>query len=415
MKRIAILCYHSCPTADLGSRDAGGMSVYVRNLAIELANFGVETDIFSRRHDPLEPGVIEISPGVRLIHLDAGPTQLPRKQLPQYLPDFYSNLQKYVHKDKRCYDLIHSHYWLSGRVGKVLSQTWKAPHVVTFHTLAEIKRMVHPNNGDPIERAKRERAIASTADATIVSDVHESEALVNLYGAQSERIHVIPCGVDTTRFSPMPRYKALRNLALPETPFVLFVGRLDPVKGLDLLLHIIGGMGEWQDLQLLVVGGDPEQEPEAARFWHLSQEMGLGERVRFEGAVPHEKLALYYNSATALIMPSYYESFGLVALESMACGTPVVAARVGGLTSIVRDWETGFLVQGHCPDPFIQRLEALLSHPELQRSMGKAARQYAQTFRWDLVARRTLEVYQQIESVPLLARSNKKEVMHAEA
>jgi D-inositol-3-phosphate glycosyltransferase len=407
MKRIAILCYHSCPTADLGVRDAGGMSVYVRNLAFELASIGVETDIFSRRHDPLDPTIVEITPGARLIHIDAGPALLSGEQLPQYLPDFYFNIQEFAHGEKRRYDLIHSHYWLSGRVGKILSHAWKTPHVATFHTLAEIKRMVQPKNGDLVERSKREWSIASTADATIVSDAHEREALVSLYGVHSERIHVIPCGVDTTRFFPMARYKALQALGLPETPLVLFVGRLDPVKGLDLLLHIIGGMGEWQDLRLLVVGGNPEQEPEAARFWQLSQDMGLGGRVRFEGIVPHEKLTLYYNSATALIMPSYYESFGLVALESMACGTPVVAARVGGLASIVRDWETGCLVQGHCPAPFIQRLEALLSHPELQHSMGKTARQYALRFRWDLVARRTLEVYQQLERVQSFAQSRK--------
>ena len=413
MERIAILCYHSCPTADLGVRNVGGMSVYVRHLAQELANIGVEVDVFSRRHDSQDPTVVDISPGARLIHIEAGPPQLPREELPRHLREFYCNLRQFVGQEERRYDLVHSHYWLSGRIGQILAQSWEMPHVATFHTLAEIKRLVQGDTGDPLQRADRERRIAATADAIIVSDAHEREALVRLYGAQSSRVHVIPCGVDPMRFSPMERQVARQALELPESPLVLFVGRMDPLKGLDLLLHMIAGMEEWQDLRLLIVGGDPEQEQEAARLQRMAHGMGLDRRVRFEGAIPQERLPLYYNSATALVMPSYYESFGLVALEAMACGTPVVAARVGGLASLVKDWDTGCLVPGHCPAPFIQRLETLLSHPDLRRSMGEAAHQHAQGFGWDTVAHRTLDVYRHSQRVQVPARAGTGEVSHA--
>jgi D-inositol-3-phosphate glycosyltransferase len=389
------------------------MSVYVLHLAQELARTGVEVDVFSRRHDSQDPAVVDISPGARLIHIEAGPPQLPRAQLPLHLRDFYCNLRQFVGQEGRRYDLVHSHYWLSGRVGQVLAQGWETPHVATFHTLAEIKRLVQGNTGDPVQRAHREGRIAATADAIIVSDAHEREALVRLYGAQAGRVHVIPCGVDSLRFQPMEHQVARQTLELPENPLILFVGRLDPLKGLDLLLHIVAGMEEWRDLRLLIVGGDPEQEPEAARLRQMAQEMGLGERVRFEGAVPQEQLPLYYNSAAALVMPSYYESFGLVALEAMACGTPVVAARVGGLASLVRDWDTGCLVPGHCPAPFIQRLETLLSHPDLRRSMGEAAHRYARGFGWDTVARRTLDVYQQLQRPQVRAGAGAGEVSRA--
>jgi D-inositol-3-phosphate glycosyltransferase len=407
MHRVALLSYHSCPTAKLGERDAGGMNVYVRYLAQELARLGTEVDIFSRRHDPLEPAVIQLAPGVRLVHIEAGPTYEPKEGLYEYLLPFYCNLQEFVARDGIQYDLVHSHYWLSGRVGEALARNWGVPHVVTFHTLAEIKRLVQGDGVDPPLRSATERRIAASADAIVVSDQHEVEALVRLYGARRQRIQVTPCGVDVNLFRPMDRQWARGALGLNGQRVLLFVGRLDPLKGVDVLLRIVAAIQEQQP-RVLIVGGDLQGDAEGQRLMALARDLGLGDRVRFEGVVPHQELPPYYNAADALVMPSYYESFGLVALEAMACGTPVVASRVGGLASLVKDWDTGCLVAGHCPDSFAQRLEVLLSHPDLQHSMGQAARRYAQEYRWDTVAQEFLALYRKLSRVPCVAAAGRE-------
>jgi D-inositol-3-phosphate glycosyltransferase len=393
MQRIAMLTYHSCPTATLGERDAGGMNVYVLYLTRWLAKLGVEVDIFSRRHDPSDPQIEIIAPGARLIHLDAGPPQATKEELSQYLPIFQSKLEEFARAEASTYDVIHSHYWLSGHVGMALAETWGVPHIATFHTLAEIKRLVLGEGVDAPQRAATERRVATNAQAIVVSDQHEVDALVRLYEAPRQSIHVIPCGVDAALFRPMDRRQAREALSLDGNPTLLFVGRLDPLKGLDVLLHIIAAL-EDSTVRLLVVGGDPATGAEGRRLAALAETLGLAAQVRFEGVVPQENLPLYYNAADALVMPSYYESFGLAALESMACGTPVVAARVGGLASLVRDWDTGCLVAGHCPDSFAQRLEVILRHPDLRDSMGQAARRYAEEFSWSAVAREMLALYQ---------------------
>ena len=395
MERIALLTYHSCPTATLGERDAGGMNVYVRYAAAELAQLGARVDIFSRRHDTADPQVEEIAPGARLVHIDAGPPQTTKEELYQFLPDFYHGLQAFAAADGARYDVIHSHYWLSGRVGMALGRRWGIPHAATFHTLAETKRLVMGEGVDVPQRSPAERRIASRSEAVVVSDQHEVEALVSLYDAPRDRIRVIPCGVDASLFYPRDRGEARNQLGLDGRGVLLFVGRFDPLKGLDVLLHVIAAMDEPAP-QLLIVGGDPADHAEGRRLAALTSRLGLDERVRFEGAVPQERLPLYYNAADALVMPSYYESFGLAALESMACGTPVVAARVGGLASLVRDWDTGCLVTGHCPDTFAQRLEAILGHPDLRETMGQAARKYARELTWGAVARELLGLYREL-------------------
>jgi D-inositol-3-phosphate glycosyltransferase len=251
-----------------------------------------------------------------------------------------------------------------------------------------------------------ERRIATTADAMVVSDQHELEALVRLYGAPRSRIKVIPCGVDANLFRPLDRRQARDRLGLDGGPALLFVGRLDPLKGLEVLLRIIAALEE-PALRLLIVGGDPEGQAEGHRLAALASEMGLTQQVRFEGVVPHEGLPLYYNAADALVMPSYYESFGLAALEAMAGGTPVVAARVGGLASLVKDWDTGCLVMGHCPDSFAQRLEVLLRHPDLRDSMGQAALRYARGLTWGAVAREMLALYAKLQDTPCVAAGDR--------
>ena len=396
VQRIAIISVHACPTTQLGLRDSGGMNVYVHHLAQELSGQGLAVDIFTRRHDSHDPEVVEMAPGVRLVHLDAGPPEAPKESLYDYLPLFRDGLLRFAaHRGLR-YDVVHSHYWLSGAVGMELAGLWGVPHATTFHTLAHSKTMAGVGEQEPARRHRMEGRIAAAADAIIVSAPYERELLARHFDVPPERVRVVPCGVDTTLFRPMGRARARALLGLDGLPVALFVGRLDPVKGADILLEAVAGMEAPENTQVLVVGGDAEREPEAARLHGLSQQLGLGDRARFEGTIPHDLLPLYYSAADVLVMPSYAESFGLAALEAMACGTPVVATRVGGLASLVKDGGSGYLVPWHCPEPFTQRLEVLLSHPGLRDSMGETARRQAQEHSWSTVAHRVAGVYREL-------------------
>ena len=393
VQRIAILSVHACPTTQLGLRDSGGMNVYVHHLAQELAAQGLAVDIFTRRHDQDDPEVVEMAPGARLVHLDAGPPEAPKESLFGHLPAFRDGLLRFAADRGLRYDVVHSHYWLSGVVGMDLASRWGVPHATTFHTLARSKTLAGVGEREPVRRHRMESRIAAEADAVIVSAPYERDLLARHFDVPPERVRVVPCGVDTTLFRPMGRAHARALLGLDGLPVALFVGRLDPVKGADILLEAVAGMASPENTQVLVVGGDAEREPEAARLHGLSQELGLGDRARFEGTIPHEDLPLYYSAADVLVMPSYVESFGLAALEAMACGTPVVATRVGGLASLVKDGGSGYLVPWHCPEPFTHRLEMLLSHPGLRDSMGEAARRQAQEHSWSAVARTVATVY----------------------
>ncbi|MQF83155.1 glycosyltransferase family 1 protein, partial [SAR202 cluster bacterium AD-802-E10_MRT_200m] len=355
-RHIAMLSLHSCPTAKLGERDTGGMNVYVQSICQELAQQGVKVDIFARLHDETDPLIIDISPNARLIHIEAGPPETPKQDLYPYLSTFIENLQIYCQQAGNEYDLLHSHYWLSALVGEQVTRNWGIPHVTTFHTLAKVKAMAQAESQEPLLRSDAERYISDTSDALIVSHNHEHEALVQLYGATSDKIYVVPCGVNTDLFHPMSQKQSQQALGLTGRPVVLFVGRADPVKGADLLLRAVATMEEDQEADILMVGGNPEKDPEARRLQQLSESLGLSGKVRFEGIIPQEKLPLYYNAAEMLVMPSYSESFGLVALEAMACGTPVIAARVGGLPSLVKDGDSGYLVPWHCPEPYATRI-----------------------------------------------------------
>jgi len=394
--RIAVICYHSCPMARLGERDAGGMSVYIRSLAQSLGQHGVQVDVFARQHDPQDPLVVAMGEGSRLIHVEAGPTEALKTDIPEYLPTFIENVQSFVAEEGTDYDLVHSHYWLSGPAGIALAQTWNKPHVATFHTLAEVKRQARSGIEDPIERSATERWIAAETDAIVVSDGHERDFLARLYDAPLEKIAVVPGGVDIDLFHPRNQDEARTRLGLNGDKVILCVGRLDPLKGVDLALTSAALLEDREHINIVLVGGDLEKDPEVQRLADLVDAWGISDHVRFEGAVPHDELPWYYSAADVLMVPSYYESFGLVALEAMACGTPVIAARVGGLPSLVRDGETGYLVPWHCPEPFAERLEVLLAHDDLREHMGQAAYQHAQGMAWDAVAQRFISLYEDL-------------------
>ena len=327
--RIAMLCYHSCPLARLGGPQAGGMSVYVRNLSLALARSGVQVDIFTRAHDPDDHPVSRLSEDVRLVHVEAGPVDAGGSLVP-YLPEFVEGVSSFVEVEGIAYDAVHSHYWLSGLTGLDLARRWDARHAVTFHTLAEVKRMALADADEPEERAAAERCIVAETNAIVVSDAHERELLAQHYGAARSSVTVLPIGVDVEIFRPRDKAEARRRLGLHGRHVLLCVGRFDPLKRYDLALSAAALLRERERVEVVLVGGDLERDPEAMRLRALAESLGLEASVRFAGTVPHHELSWHYSAADVLVAPSHYESYGLVALEAMACGTPVVAARVGG-------------------------------------------------------------------------------------
>lgn len=391
--RIAVLTVHGCPVVRAGEKDSGGMNVYVLATVHELASRGVVVDVFTRAHDPSDPQVINLAPGARVIHLKAGPIRPEKNAAYEVLPEFTDRVIDFARNEGSEYDVIVSHYWLSGLVGNDLANRWDLPHVTSFHTLAEVKRRARPGEVEMPERAAGERRIVRDADRVIAWSAHERDLLAELYGADRERVLVIPPGVDTRLFRPHDRVAARRSLGLPETGKILmYAGRVERLKGIEILIQAVAGMEEEDDVTLLVIGGK-ENDPERQRLEQVVSRLGISDHVRFLQSVKQDQLPKYYSAADVCVFPSYYESFGLAALEAMACGTPVVASRVGGLPSILREGETGYLIPSRCPAAFIQRLEILLANDHLRTMMGRAARERALQLGWGVAVDRLMGVF----------------------
>lgn len=397
--RIAMVCYHSCPLARLGEPQAGGMSVYVRNLSRALGRRGVQVDVFTRAHDPDDQPVSAMGDGVRLVHVDAGPLDADGGGLAAFLPDFVRGVRSFADDQGAAYDVVHSHYWLSGIAGLELARRWGSRSVVTFHTLAEVKRLAHAEAEEPEERAEAERRIVEETDAVVVSDGHERDLLARHYGAPGSKVTVLPVGVDVEAFRPLDKAEARRRLGLNARHVLLCVGRFDPLKRYDLALSAAALLRERDRVEVALVGGDLERDPEAVRLKALAESLGIEDRVRFQGPAPHHELPWHYSAADVLLAPSHYESYGLAALEAMACGTPVVAARVGGLASLVDDGETGYLVPQHTPESYADRIEVLLANEGLREAMGRAGRRKAETLAWDVVGQRFADFYAGLKAV----------------
>ncbi len=393
LQRIAIISVHGCPVARLGERDTGGMNVYVLQTAKELGRRGIQVDVYTRAHDPRDEQVTELGPNARVIHLKAGPYRAGKGSLSRYLPLFIARLLEYQKAQGLSYQLVHSHYWLSGLVGCDLAQRWGIPLVSNFHTLAELKLQARVGEHEPLERLSGEQKVAETADVVVALTHHEQEALQRLYPDASGRVATIPGGVDAELFQPMDSAAAKAQFGLVGKRVILFVGRVEPLKGVDLLLRAVAQLDERQDLQVLIVGGRPEEDREIARLRALATELQIAPQVQFLGTVRHEELPAYYNAAEVCVLPSYYESFGLAALEAQACGVPVIASRVGGLPTVVHDNETGYLIPWRCPEPFSEHLEVLLRNEQLRQSLGRAARQHAVALSWKAVVDQLEELY----------------------
>lgn len=391
--RIAQLSAHTSPLAPPGGSTTGGMNVYVLELSRELARLGYEIDIFTRRDGDLLP-VEELAPNLRLIRIDAGPAApIDKEAIVGYLPDFARDMRRFIAGEGARYDAIHSHYWQSGWVGTLLARELRVPQIVMFHTLGEVKNRARISEQEPKRRIRHERTIARRATAIVTASAHERFLLERYYDADPGRISTVPCGIDTDRFRPLNRAASRRQLGLPEDrPVVIWVGRLERLKGVDILLGALAQL-ENRDFTLLIVGGDEGASVLRAELEAQAAEAGITANVRFTGPVPHDELPVYYNAADVCAVPSYYESFGLAAVEAMACGIPVVASRVGGLVSTVTDGVSGYLIPWRCPEPFAEKLEVLFGNPELRANFGRAARESIKRFRWETVALDIAAVY----------------------
>ena len=393
MYRLALLSMHGCPVARPGERDAGGMNVYLLQIAKELGKLGNKVDVFTRVHDPDEPQVVQLGPNARVVHLMAGPYDETKNGLYRYIPEFLNNLYAFQYSEGSNYDLIHSHYWLSGWAATSLSKEWGVPHVTTFHTLAKTKIQARFGENESKRRIAVESSVTTSADAILVSTDQERDDLFRLYHVPPHKVKVVPPGVDLGLFHPLDKVKARQALGLSYKNIVLSVGRVEPLKGLDLLIGAMAMLDNLHDTGLVIVGGRQGSDREMNRLSAMASALKVDDHVTFVGTVDQAELPAYYSAADVFVLPSYYESFGMVTLEAMACGTPIIASRVGGPKTFVTGGVTGYLIEWHCPEPYAQRLDILLSNPSLQVNMGVAARARVQSMGWDSTASSMLRLY----------------------
>ena len=359
---VAMLSLHSSPLGRLGIRDTGGMSVYVRELARALAALGHRVDIFTAAPGPRDPPVRRLGPGVRLVGLESGASAGPLKRtLPPRLSLVLGELERFRRSEGIRYDVVHSHYWLSGTLGMWAGDRWGVPHVVTFHTLGAVKSRLGCGGGEPRARIRGEAELVHRADRIAVPTPREAEHLVHLYGADPGRIARIPCGVNLRRFRPLDRCRARHRLAIPAgRAVVLYVGRFAPLKGVDRLVEAFARSAHRDRARLLVVGGDGPGDPATVRLRELARDLGVDRAVTFAGPVDQADLPVYYGAADVLVLPSLYESFGLVMLEALACGTPVVATRVGAAEALVRPGITGEIADSPSPGALASSIDRVL-------------------------------------------------------
>ena len=407
---IAMLSYHTCPLATLGGKDTGGMNVYVRDLTRELGRLGIHVDVFTRSQDEHVPHVLhDRGYGNRVVHVPAGPEHPVEKiNLAAYVPEFVEGVKAFAAGKGIHYDVIHSHYWMSGLAAIDLAEAWGGvPVIQMFHTLGEMKNRVAQSVDEresPV-RIAAEKRILACADRVIVATLAELTQLRFLYKADDRKLEIIPPGVDTSHFYPIPSDEAKQFVGLkPEDRMVLFVGRIEPLKGVDMLIRAMAcvkmkALG--RPVHLAIIGGEPDADAdqmtvEMARLQKLADELSMGRTVVFLGKRGQDTLPYYYSAAEVVVMPSHYESFGMVALEAMACGTPVIASDIGGLGFLVQDGETGFTIPDGEPDTICEKLSLLLGDAELRERMGKRAAEVALSYAWPTIARQVVGVYEEL-------------------
>lgn len=409
--RVAMISVHTSPLARLGEKDAGGLNVYVRELSRQLGRLGVAVDIFTRRTATELETVIPFDENVRVVHITAGPVgPATRDELFAALPVFASEMALFALSEGIAYDLVHAHYWLSGRAAHLVRRFWNVPSIVMFHTLAHLKQdaaLGAPDGRESEHRIAIEREVMGQVDAIIAANAQERAAMIWRYGVDANKVATIGCGIDLDRFQPRDRLDARQQLGLGEGPLLLFVGRIDPVKGIEFLLD---GMAEllarWSGPvmpRLALIGGDAlrtpsgtELGPDLARVRRLAAARGIADQLLFLGPKEHDELPLYYAAANAVVVPSRYESFGLVAVEALACGTPVVASRVGGLGFTIEEGRNGFLVDYGDVDALAASINHILLDEPLAARLARGARATAIRHGWPGITRQMLDLYRRV-------------------
>ena len=387
--RIAMLSAHSCPVGDLGAKDTGGMSVYIRELTRELGKKGHSIDVYTRIHDPADPLTEGLSERARLIHLRAGKEATIQKMAVYFsLPEFTFNLENYWQDNGLRYDIVFSHYWLSALVGKYLRQKSQVPYITMYHTLGAVKNAIGIGEDEPALRIVSERDTIADCQKVIVATEKEKQDLVHYYNALPEKVGVVPCGVNMEMFRPVDKMSARQKLGLSDDKVLLFVGRIDPLKGIDQLLKTMPRLKNHDGLRLIIIGGDENSRAEVAKLEKLSDELDIRDRVTFQGLIKQDQLKYFYSAADVCVVPSYYESFGLVPLESLACGTPVVATDVGDLKNIIRQGETGYIVPDNSPDKLAASISLALSKPRRDLESVLAIRASVSSWDWANIAER---------------------------
>ncbi len=389
------------------------MNVYVRELTRFLGQAGVQVDVFTRSQDEHVPHVLhDLGYCNRVVHVNAGPEfPLPKKELPQYLPRFAEGILDFASRKGFTYDLIHSHYWMSGIAAEMLQNAWHVPVVHMFHTLGHMKNKVaqHPSEVEGDYRLQGEQHCMDIADRIIASTPAEVDQMTTLYRLDPGKVEVIPPGVDLSHFYPIPKDEARAAIGIAQdVQMILFVGRIEPLKGIDTLLKALALMREECHFaecpfQLVIIGGDPDSSldqasSEMTRLKSLCNSLGLDDMVLFLGKKDQSTLPYYYSAAEVLVMPSYYESFGMVALESMACGTPVVASHTGGLAYLVQDGVNGFTVSGGNVKELAKRLSLFILNADLRNKIGRQAAEYARSYAWEKITAKVVDLYSRVLS-----------------
>jgi len=397
---------HTSPTASLGQSANGGLNVYVREVCTAFSDRGIATDVFTRQQSPYDPDMESLANLSRIVYLPAG-RGLDKYALYDQVPGFARQIADFAEREGVGYDLLFSHYWLSGEVACLLRPQLATGWAHIAHTLGHVKNrtLAVGASPEPQLRIRIEGEIAQQADLLIASTGDEREDLINAYGADPERVVIVPPGVDLGMFQPVDREEARRKIGFGEGRMLLFVGRLERLKGVEVAIRALALLRDRRhdDVRLLILGEDARQggtrdrdESEKARLKALAAELSVRDRVDFAGSVAHHELPYFYGAADVCVMPSYSESFGLVGLEAQACARPVVASSVTGLRSVVRDEVSGYLIDGHDPAVYAERIGRLLDEPELAQQMGRRGRLLAQRFSWSRTAERLVDLFDRV-------------------
>ena len=396
MRRVAVLSLHTSPLAQAGVGDGGGMNVYVRELVSALAHAGVDCTTYTRTWRRDLPREILVEPNHRVVHIDAGDIDMPKGDLVDIVPDFTQGVLDHVRAAGGT-DVVHANYWLSGIAGHSIKHELNVPLVSTFHTFARVKALGGDPESDLRERAETE--VIGCSDAICVSCTEEERQFTSLYGTPPGRLEIVAPGVEHAFFAPGDKRGARKALELGDGPVLLFVGRIQPLKGADVAVSALAALGR-ANATLLIVGGasGAEGESEVAHVRSLIEQNGLDAQVRIVDPQPHHILSTYYRAADVVLVPSRSESFGLVALEAAACGTPVVANAVGGLLTIVEHGRTGFLVADRQPDVFARHIAQILDDPALSARLSAQAAERARGYTWSFAAARLRRAYADLTS-----------------